>query len=154
MSKVYGLQNKAIHKARAELEAMGILDPWSGLEQIRDMAAEMNLGIRSISSLNIEQRRALIDRLIEMGARVKNPVIYASDRPAGNVAPFTKISEEQLRMLDTLAAQVSWREKDGYLRFCHKVIKAPRPRNSREVTTLRLALESMLHHQSESGIRV
>lgn len=89
----------------------------------------------------------LIDRLIGMGARVKNPVIYASDRPAGNVAPFTKTSEEQLRMLDTLAAQVIWKEKDGYLRFCHRVIKAPRPRNSREVTTLRLALESLLSQQ-------
>jgi hypothetical protein len=84
------------------------------------MAAELNLGIRSISRLNIEQRRALIDRLIEMGAQVKNPVIYDSDRPAGNVAPFTKTSEEQLRMLDTLASQVRWREKDGYLRFCYK----------------------------------
>jgi len=111
------------------------------------MAAEINLGFRSISSLNIEQRRALIDRLIEMGARVKNPVVYYSDRPAGNIAPFMKISEEQLRMLDTLAAQVAWREKDGYFRFCHKVIKASRPRNSREVTTLRLALESLINQQ-------
>lgn len=27
---VYKLQNVAIHKARAELEAMGVLEPWSG----------------------------------------------------------------------------------------------------------------------------
>jgi len=128
----------------------GILDPWSGFDRIRDMAAELNLGIRSISRLNIEQRRVLIDRLIdEMGAQVKNPVIYDSDRPAGNVAPFIKTSEEQLRMLDTLAGQVRWREKDGYLRFCYKVIKAPRPRNSREVTTLRLALESLRSQQNQ-----
>ena len=113
---IYKLQNAAIHKARAELEAMGVLDPWAGLEQIRDLAAEINLGVRSISSLNIEQRRMLIDRLIEMGARVKNPIIYASDRPAGNVAPFTKTSEEQLRMVDAIAAQVKWKEQDGYLR--------------------------------------
>jgi hypothetical protein len=93
----------------------------------------------------------LIDRLIGMGARVKNPVIYARDRPAGNVAPFTKTSEEQLRMLDTLAGQVRWREKDGLPPFCHTVIKAPRPRNSREVTTLRLALESILRQQTGSG---
>lgn len=85
-NKVYELQNKAIHKARAELEALGVFDPWDGLNQIRTMAGEINLGIRSISKLNIEQRRALIDRLIGMGARVKNPVIYASDRPVGNVA--------------------------------------------------------------------
>ena len=85
----------------------------------------------------------------EMAAQVKNPVIYDSDRPAGNVAPFTKTSEEQLRMLDTLAGQVRWREKDGYLRFCYKVIKAPRPRNSREVTTLRLALESLRSQQNQ-----
>jgi hypothetical protein len=50
----------AIHKARAQLEPQGILDPWSGLDQIREMAAEINLGARSISRLNIEQRRALI----------------------------------------------------------------------------------------------
>jgi hypothetical protein len=62
----------------------GVLDPWSGLDRIREMAAELNLGIRSISRLNIEQRRALIDRLIEMGAQVKNPVIYDSDRPAAS----------------------------------------------------------------------
>jgi len=145
-SPVYKLQNVAIHTARAQLEMQGVLDPWSGLDRIREMAAELNLGIRSISRLNIEQRRALIDRLIEMGAQVKNPVIYDSDRPAGNVAPFTKTSEEQLRMLDTLASQVRWREKD---RFCYKVIKAPRPRNSREVTTLRLALESLRSQQNQ-----
>ena len=139
----------AIHTARAQLEMQGILDPWSGLDRIREMAAELNLGIRSISRLNIEQRRVLIDRLIEMGAQVENPVIYDSDRPAGNVAPFIKTSEEQLRMLDTLAGQVRWREKDGYLRFCYKVIKAPRPRNSREVTTLRLALESLRSQQNQ-----
>jgi hypothetical protein len=148
-SPVYKLQNVAIHTARAQLEMQGILDPWSGLDRIREMAAELNLGIRSISRLNIEQRRALIERLIEMGAQVKNPVMYDSDRPAGNVAPFTKTSEEQLRMLDTLAGQVRWCEKDGYLRFCYKVIKAPRPRNSREVTTLRLALESLRSQQNQ-----
>jgi hypothetical protein len=142
---VYKLQNVAIHAARAQLEAQGILDPWSGLDQM--IAAELNLGIRS--RLNIEQRRALIDRLIEMVAEVKNPVIYDSDRPAGNIAPFTKTSEEQLRMIDTLASQVRWREKDGYLRFCYKVIKAPRPRNSREVTTLRLALDSLRSQQNQ-----
>jgi hypothetical protein len=84
-----------------------------------------------------------------VAAQVKNPVMYDSDRPAGNVAPFTKTSEEQVRMLDTLASQVRWREKDGYLRFCYKVIKAPRPRNSREVTTFRLALESLRSQQKQ-----
>lgn len=108
------------------------------------MTGEINLGIPSISKLSIEQRRVLIDRLIEMGARVKNPVIYDSDRPAGKIAPFTRVSEEQLRMIDALAAQIRWREKDGYLPFCYKVIKAWRPRNSREVTTLPLALESLV----------
>jgi len=59
-SPVYKHQNVAIHKARAQLEPHGILDPWSGLDQIREMAAEINLGARSISWLNIEQRRALL----------------------------------------------------------------------------------------------
>jgi hypothetical protein len=53
-SPVYKLQNVAIHTARAQLETAGVLDPWFG--QIREMAAEINLGVRSISNLNIEQR--------------------------------------------------------------------------------------------------
>ena len=148
-SQVYRLQNVAIHKARAELEAMGVLDPWEGLNQVREIAAELNLGIRSISKLSIDQRRTLIDRLIDMGARVKNALIYDSERPAGNVARFSLVTEDQLRMLDTLAGQVAWRERDGYLRFCYKVIKAPRQRNPREVTTLRVALRSILGQQSK-----
>ena len=51
-------------------------------------------------------------------------------------------------MLDTLASQVDWREQDCYLRFCHKILRAPRPRNSREITKLRLALESLLIQQA------
>jgi hypothetical protein len=54
-------------------------------------------------------------------------------------------------MVDSLAAQIRWHETDGYLRFCHKIIKAPRPRNSREVTTLRLALESLMSQQANQN---
>ena len=67
----------------------------------------------------------LIDRLIGMGARVKNPTIYASARPAGNVAPVTKTSEDQLRMLDTLAAQVRWKERTA---TSASVIESSKPR--------------------------
>jgi hypothetical protein len=38
-SPVYKHQNVAIHKTRAQLEPQGILDPWSGVDQIREMAA-------------------------------------------------------------------------------------------------------------------
>ena len=40
-SHVYELQNVAIHKARAQLEEIGVLDPWAGLDQIRDMAPNL-----------------------------------------------------------------------------------------------------------------
>ncbi len=53
-------------------------------------------------------------------------------------------------MLDTLASQVHWREQDGYLRFCHKILRAPRPRNSREVTKLCLALQSLIVQQENA----
>ena len=55
--------------------------------------------------------------------------------------------EHQLRMFDTLVSQVHWREQNGYLRFCHKILRAPRPRNSREVTKLPLALQSIIQQQ-------
>jgi len=51
-------------------------------------------------------------------------------------------------MLDSLANQVNWREPDGYLRLCWKLVKAPHPGNSEEVTKLRLALSSLVSQQS------
>lgn len=87
-----------------------------------------------------------------MGATVRNPHVYESYLKAesgrrGKVVGFPTPKEHQLRMVDALAAQIRWRETDGYLRFCHKIIKAPRPRNSKEITTLRLALQSMIDQQ-------
>jgi hypothetical protein len=125
-SSVYYLQNRAIHAARAELEAKGIIEKGQSLEMCRFLAGKLNLGIASVSKLSLTQRETLIGRLIEMGATVKNPILYASDRGSEKIAPFTKVSEEQLRMVDALAARVAWKEKDGYLRFCHKLLKAPR----------------------------
>jgi hypothetical protein len=49
-------------------------------------------------------------QLIEMGATVKNPILYDSDCGSEKIAPFTRVSEEQLRMVD-LAAHVEWKEK-------------------------------------------
>ncbi len=156
-SQVYKLQNVAIHVARAQLEAAGVLDPWAGLDQIRQMAADINLGIASISRLSLDQRRKLIDKLNAMGAQVKNPFIYDSDRKAegsgsGDKGPrkvilYSRVTEDQLRMLDILASKVHWHTQDGYLRFCHKIIKCPRPLNSRQVTTIRLALASLIEQQ-------
>jgi hypothetical protein len=36
---------------RAQLEEQGILDPWSSLNEIREMAGELNLDIRSVSKV-------------------------------------------------------------------------------------------------------
>jgi hypothetical protein len=156
--EVYKLQNVAIHKARAELEGAGVLNPWSGLEQVRDMAAELNSGVRSISSLNIAQRRALIERLIGMGAKVRNPVIYESDLRAEaarsgkkrKVLTFVAGGEKQLRMMDALATRVNWRNPDGFTRLCEKVIKAPRPTRRKQVTAICAALRSMIKKQAAS----
>lgn len=150
----YALQNAAIHKARRQLEDKGILDPWAGLEAVRDMAAEINAGLRSISKLSLEQRRILIDRLIEKGAQVRNPHIYASDlrseaKPAGprKIIPFSRVSEEQLRMLDTLAAKIAWPKPDSYERFCVRLFTVPRPRNNKEAARLAVILRSMIDRQ-------
>lgn len=148
--KVYDLQNKVIHAARYDLERKGIIEEGKSLDMCRHLAGKINLGIESISRLSITQRSKLIDLLIEMGAAVRNPKIYAADLAAesgGKVAGYRLVRESQLRMLDALAAQVGWREPDGYARLAYKVIKAPRPRNSKEVTTLRLALQSILDQQ-------
>ena len=153
-SKVYELQNKAIHKARAELEAKGILQSGKSLEATRFMAGQINLGIQSISSLDLKQREKLIEMLKDMGATVRNPHVYTSDLSydaavkSGRIVGFSAPKESQLRMVDALAAKVKWHELDGYLRFCQKIIKAPRPRNAREVTTLKAALQSLLVQQS------
>ena len=156
-TRVYYLQNQAIHKARAELEEKGILAPESSLEACRFLTGKINLGIESISCLSLKQREVLIGKLKKMGATVRNPHIYASDleserRLSGSKEPrkvilFREPKEDQLRMLDTLASQVDWREQDGYLRFCHKLLKSPRARNSNEVTKLRLALQNIITHQ-------
>jgi hypothetical protein len=151
---VYSLQNVAIHAARDQLEKVGVLDPRAGLDQIRDMAAEISGGIRSISQLSLEQRRLLIERLIEKGAQVRNPHIYASDLRSEveltgprKILPFTRLNEEQFRMLDTLAAKISWPAFDSYERFCVKLLKVPRPRNYKEVTRLATILRSMIEQQ-------
>jgi hypothetical protein len=161
-SAVYYIQNKVIHEACRQLEDAGTLNPWDGVNQIRLMAARLNLGIASISRLSLEQREALIDRLKGMGAEVRNPHIYDSDLRAehaasGSKAPrkcvlFSEPNEDQLGMLDTLAARVKWRETDGYPGFCHKLIKSPRALNFRHATNLRLALQSIIGQQVATSI--
>jgi hypothetical protein len=155
---VYCLQNRAIHEARAQLEGKRILDPSCSLDQIRVLAGEINRGIRSISKLALKQREILIDRLKDMGATVRNPHIYESDlareraligeKGPRKIVSFPGLKEDQLRMLDALAARIRWNETDGYLRFCFKLLNSQRPRNSREVTKLRLAMESILEQQT------
>jgi len=153
-TNVYYLQNQAVHRARAQLEERGTITPGKSLEMARWIAGEINRGIRSISSLSLTQRGELIERLIEMGAQVRNPHIYGSDLEAERAASgtkgprkvvvFSRVREDQLRMLDAEAAKVHWHSLDGYKRFCWKLLKSPRPRNSKEVTKLRLALESLI----------
>lgn len=155
---VYMIQNQAIHAARAQLEANGALDPWSSLDAVREMAGRLNLGIKSISRLSLMQRRTLISQLIEMGAQVKNPELYASDLDAerragrmGKIVLWREPGEAELRMLDSLASQIRWRSPDGYQLFTAKLLKARRPRNSKEVTKLRLALESMIAQEMDAS---
>jgi hypothetical protein len=155
--QVYYLQNQAIHHARVELEAMAIFESGRSLEAVRVFAGRINLGIESISRLSLKQREILIDKLRELGATVRNPHIYESDLTAEHAASgakggrkivlFSEPKEEQLRMLDVLASGIRWNTLDGYLRFCYKLLKCPRPRNSKEVTKLRLALQSILDQQ-------
>jgi hypothetical protein len=156
-AKVYDLQNRAIHEARAELERKAILEAGRSLDVIRELAGKINLGINSISRLSLKQREILIEQLKEMGATVRNPHIYDSDltkewtlsgkKERRKIVLFSEPKEDQLRMVDAIAAQISWHEQDGYTHFCRKFLKSPRPRNSREVTKLRLALESILEQQ-------
>ena len=119
------------------------------------MAGEINDGVESISKLSLEQRRELIGRLIDLGARVKNPQVYESDLRAEavragvkrKVLNFSAVSEKQLRMMDALAGQVNWRSTDGFERVCNKVIKAPRPKNGKEFTAVVAALRSIVKKQ-------
>jgi hypothetical protein len=122
------------------------------LDDLRAKAGELNLGIASLSKLSLVQRHALLAELNRCGAQVQNPAITRYDeeeelRAKGKLRRFPYVTTAQLKMLDVLAAQVRWREQDGYLRFCYKTIKAPAPRNGREVTTLRLALQSLIKQQ-------
>ena len=159
-TNVYYLQNQAIHRARAQLEEKGAIAPGKSLEMVRWIAGEINRGVRSISSLSLTQRDGLIEKLIKMGAKVRNPHIYGSDLEAEHgargtkeprkVVVFSRVSEDQLRMLDAEATKVRWHTPNGYKRFCWKLLKSPRPRNSKEVTKLRLALESMIRQNSAS----
>jgi hypothetical protein len=142
---MYYAQNQALHKARAQLG-------WS-LDELRAKAAELNLGIASLSKLSLTQRHALLVELLRCGATVRNPTITRYDleeeqRASGKLTRFPYVTDAQLQMLAALAGQVQWREQDGYLRFCLATIKAPAPRNGREVTTIRLALESLIRQQS------
>lgn len=144
---VYYAQNKALHNARAQL---GL-----SLDELRLMAGSINLGIGSISRLSLTQRKDLLDRLLALGARIRNPEITQYDlaeeerAKGGKIAHFPVPTAKQIVKLNALAEQIHWRAEDGYLRFCHKLIKAPAPRNHREVTIMRLALQSLLKQQQE-----
>jgi len=115
------------------------------------MLVNLRVNIESISSLSLKQREILIDGLKSMGAQGRNPKIYESDlsaerSPSGSKEPRKIIvypypTEDQLRMVDTLANQIHWREQDGYLCVCYKILKSS---PGREVTKLRLALESII----------
>jgi len=71
LKEIYLRQNKILHLARQQL-AMS-------LEQLREIAQGFG-GKPSISSLSLEQRRDLIDLLIEAGADVENPGLPDAER--------------------------------------------------------------------------
>ena len=60
----------------------------------------------------------------------------------GQAALMRRLDAE-IAALHKLGSRVHWRTPDSYLRLCHKLFKSPRPRNNREVTRLRLTLESL-----------
>lgn len=156
MSDVYKLQNRAIHEARRQLERKGIISPWASLDQIREMAAELNHGILSISKLSLDQRRSLIEKLIEMGANVKNPILYDSDlraETAGRgvkrkVLEFTQLTEKQLRWVDGLAAQVQWSHANDYARLQNKLFGG-QPKTSKQLQRLAHVVRGILNKQGQ-----
>ena len=145
---LYLAQNRQIHKAAQQL---GL-----GLEELRDMAGALNLGIRSLSTLSLDQRQELIERLASLGGQIRNPAVTDYDRQQatgngqrGKVVRFPSLSDKQRKLIDDLASKVQWREDDGFARLCHKQIKAAYPRNNREVTKIRLALQSLIRQQED-----
>jgi len=155
----YSEVGSAIHKARAQLEAKGVFNTWSGLDDLRELADRINNGIASVSALSLDQRADLIERLIGLGAEVKNPTIFTSDRKSnqnqtrpGKVVLYNQATDEQIEMLDALAARIKWSAQDGYLLFKRKLIKCDAPLNNRQVTKLRLALTSMISQQDRSPV--
>lgn len=147
-SKIYMLQNKVIHKARQELENSGKFNPWSGMEELRAIAAEIS-GVPSVSKLSVDQRAVLIDRLIAKGANVRNPTI--EPRRSSKVVVFGDATEAQLAMIDALAAKIHWHTPDGFARFCRKVIFVPRPVTTKHITRMRLALQSLIDQQAKAA---
>ncbi|MGE0680006.1 MAG: hypothetical protein AB7P69_03710 [Candidatus Binatia bacterium] len=144
----YLAQNRALFKAAAQLGLR--------LDDLREMAAAIDpLHRRSLSLLSLTQRRELLDDLITKGADVRNPQLTEqevgearrADR-GGKLIRFPAISSAEEEMIKKMAAHIHWREPDGFLRLCHKLIKSSFPRNHREVTTMRLALQSLLQQQS------
>jgi len=150
-SVAYLAQNKALFKAAGQL---GL-----SLDELRDLAAEIDpLHRRSLSLLPLTQRNDLLVDLKKKGADIRIPTLTAYDlveevgsaRRAdrgGKLIRFPSVSAKEEQMLRTLAARVTWREADGFPRLCYKLIRAPFPRNHREVTTMRLALQSLLQQQ-------
>lgn len=70
---LYGRQNKAIHTARAQLGM--------NLDECRELARRIG-GKPSISSLNLAQRRELIDVMKSRGANVHNPPLPKAHAPS------------------------------------------------------------------------
>ena len=92
---LYDLQHRALIGAMPQL---GLT-----IDDLRAMAADLNDGKASLSKLPIEKRHTLIAHLQQLGAKVRNPTVYDSDR-TDNVRTLHTISEGQHRMLDALTA--------------------------------------------------
>lgn len=158
-AEVYKFQNSAIHEARSQLEEKGILDPWASLDQLREMAAEINGGIRSVSRLSLEERRELIDQLIELGANVRNPGIYDSDLKTEaaargvkrKVLNFTQVTEKQLRWVDGLAARVQWSNPNAYTCLQERLLGVPRPRTKKQLQRLAYVIRGILNKQEKNA---
>jgi hypothetical protein len=102
----------------------------------------------SCKELTYQQASELIDRFKEMGFEIRKP---RKRKPAG-VA--TLVTRQQLARIAHLEADISWRLRDGALRFARKVIGKERPATTREAAKLIEALKGLKNTQERKERRV
>ena len=106
-------------------------------DTLRDLVYGVT-GLASIAALTKDQAAAVIEALnVDAGRIPPHPPACGGSRGgrgrsyAGTgVEPL--ITGEQRRKIDALKGALTWRRRDGFTRFCRKIIKADQPRTIRE----------------------